>query len=258
MTRLNDAGFTIVELIIVTIVSGILFASVSGFALNYWGKTISLSNNSQTLVSRLNAGDYLRNSVDSASGLIIQNDLADPHVGKADPSDVTGTHWVVIHAIPGTISMGASGSATPVIYYDRPSVDTSKNIIMNGTIPYEDDIILYLDGTTKQLLARTVVNAATTTNRSRTTCPKVIATTGCPADIVVADNVSSLSMRYFSRSGNTIDYTSITDPITGSYIGPDFQSVEIVEFTINLTKKAQFHNATDTSNQTVVRVALRN
>jgi type II secretory pathway pseudopilin PulG len=258
MRRLNESGFTVVELLVVTIVSGILFASVSGFALNYWGKSIGLSNDSQTLVTRLNAGDYLRAGIDSASGLVIQNDLADPHVGNPDPGDSTGTHWVMIHAIPRTINMGASGTFTQVIYFNRASVDTSKNIIMNGTIPYQDNVVLYLNGSTKQLLARTVANGAAPSNRALTSCPPAVATNSCPADTVVADNVASVGMRYFSRSGNSIDYTSIIDPNTGGYIGPDFPSVEIVEFTLNLTQAAQFHNATNTSNQTVIRVALRN
>ena len=55
-----------------------------------------------------------------------------------------------------------------------------------------------------------------------------------------------------------IDWTSITDPLTGAYIGPDFPSVEVVELTINLGRKAVIKGAQDTSNQTIVRVALRN
>jgi hypothetical protein len=129
---------------------------------------------------------------------------------------------------------------------------------MNGTIPYQDNVVLYLNGSTKQLLARTVANGAAPSNRALTSCPPAVATNSCPADTVVADNVASVGMRYFSRSGNSIDYTSIIDPNTGGYIGPDFPSVEIVEFTLNLTQAAQFHNATNTSNQTVIRVALRN
>ncbi|MEO7364666.1 MAG: hypothetical protein ABIV43_04155 [Candidatus Saccharimonadales bacterium] len=256
--HLDSRGLTVVELLVVMIVSGLLFATISSFALSYWGRTITLSNASTTLVSRLNAGDFLRRSIDSSSGLINQNNLADANTGKPDPGDASGTHWLILHAVPGTITNGASGTITPVVYYNRPSISTSKTIIYNGNVPYEDAIILYMNGTTKQLLARTLANPSAPSNRARTTCPAAIATNSCPADIVVTDNVTSLSMRYFSRSGNPIDYTSIVDPNTGAYIGPDFTSVEIVEFTINLSKKSQFYKATDTSNQTVVRVALRN
>ena len=255
---IHSAGFTLVELLVVISVSGIMMTVITGFALRYWGKTISLSNDQQTLVSRLNSGDYLRAGIDSSSGLITQNNLPDSNVGKPDPSDGTGTHWLVIHAIPTTVVNGGAGTFTPLIYYNRPSIDTSKNIIMNGAIPYEDDVILYMNGTTKQLLARVIANQYAPSNYARTTCPPDSATNACPADNVISSDVSSVGMRYFSRSGNTIDYTSIIDSVTGQYIGPDYPSVEIVEFTIQLYHKAQFHNAQDTTNKTVIRVALRN
>ena len=251
-------GFTIVELLVVMLVSSLLIGVITGFGLNYWGRTVGLSTSQQAFVSRLNAGDYLRNGVDSASGLINQNDLPDSHTGNVDPMDGTGTHWLVIHAFPATISMGASGSSTPLIYYTRPSVNTSKNIVLNGAVAYEDDVILYLNGTTKQLVARTIANPYASSNVARTSCPTGFVSNACPADTIIASNVISVGMRYFSKSGNPIDFHSSTDITTGAYNGPDYPSVEIVEFTLNLYKKAELHNALDTTNQTVIRVALRN
>lgn len=256
--RLNESGLTIVELLAVIITSSIIVGTISAFALNFWTNTAVVQSDEDTLVTRLNAGDYLRNAINSASGMINQNDLADNNAGDPDPGDPSGTHWLLIHAVPGTINMGATGTITPVVYFNRPSVDTSKNIIMNGTVPYQDDVILYMNGTTKQLLARTIANPYAANNQAQTTCPAASATQNCPKDTVVADNVSGVGMRYFSRSGNTIDYTSIVDPNTGQYIGPDFPSVEVVEFTLKLSKKAQLHNGADTINQAVIRVALRN
>ncbi len=259
-TSLPDpqSGLTVVELLVVMMVSLILMGVVTSFGLDYWATTATLKTDQETFVSRLNAGDYLRGAVNSASGLISQNDLADAHVGNADTSDVSGTHWTVIHAIPGTITMGASGTMTPLVYFNRPSVDTSKNIVLNGAITYQDDVVLYLNGTTKQLLARTIANASAANNRAVTSCPPSLASQSCPADAVIADDISSVTMRYFSRSGNTIDYTSVVDGTTGQFIGPDFPSVEVVEFNLKLFRKAQLHNGSDTNNQTVIRVALRN
>jgi hypothetical protein len=256
--RLDESGLTIVELLAVIITSSIIVTTVTAFALNFWTNIAIVQSDEDTLVSRLNAGDYLRDAINSAAGLINQNDLADAHTGNADPADASHTHWIPIHAVPGTISMGVPGTITPLIYFNRPSIDTSKNIIMNGTVPYQDDVILYMNGTTKQLLGRVIANPYATNNRAKTTCPPALATPSCPQDTVIANNVSGVGMRYFSRSGNTIDYTSIVDPNTGAYIGPDFPSVEVVEFTLKLFKKAQLHNGVDTINQAVIRVALRN
>lgn len=257
-TKLNERGVTIVELLVVMIVSLILTGVITVFALNYWASSASLETSQEALVSRLNSGDYLREALDAASGLINQNDLNDANPGKPDPADVTGKHWLPIHAVPASIAMPAKGAISPVIYFNRPSINTSKNIIMNGAIAYQDDVVLYLNGTTKQLLARTISNQSASSNRAKTTCPAALATSSCPADIIVADNVSAITMRYFSRSGNTIDYTSITDPVSGAYIGPDFSSVEVVEFTVKFFTKARLRNGADSTNQTVIRVALRN
>jgi prepilin-type N-terminal cleavage/methylation domain-containing protein len=256
--RSDQRGLTIVELLVVIIVSSIIMTVITTFALNYWTNSAVLQTDEETLVTRLTAGDYLRNTVNAASGLIIQNDLADNHVGNADPADGTGKHWLPIHAVPGTIAVGGTGTTTPLVYFNRPSINTSQAIIMNGTTPYQDDVVLYLNGTTKQLLARIVANPYAPGNRASTTCPVAIATTSCPRDTLIADQVSSVTMRYFSRSGNTIDHNSITDPLTGNYIGPDFPSVEVVEFNLKLLKKAQLKKGQTTINQTVVRVALRN
>ncbi len=256
--RLNQQGITIVELLVVIAVSAIMMTTVTGFALSYWTNTAVLQSDEGSLVTRLNAGDYLREAINSASGMINQNDLADSHTGNADPADVSGTYWLPIHAIPGTVNMGATSTITPLVYFNRPSVDTSKNIVMNGNIAYQDDVIIYMNGTTKQLLARVIANPSATNNRANTTCPEAQASQSCPKDTVIADDVSGVAMRYFSRSGNTIDYTSIIDSSTGAYIGPDFPSVEVIEFNLKLLKKAQLHNGSNTSNQTVIRIALRN
>ena len=258
MSQSDQRGLTVVELLVAIIVSSVMMAIVTAFALNYWTSTAVIQSDQQTLVSRLNAGDYLRDAIDSASGLITQNDLPDTHTGKPDPAILSGNYWLPIHAIPTTISVGATGTITPLAYYNRPSIDVSKNIVMNGSVAYQDDVVLYLNGTTKQLLSRTIANSAATNNKAKTSCPAALASQSCPADSVISDNVSSVTVRYFSRSGNAIDYTSITDPNTGNYIGPDFPSVEVVEYKLNLYNKAKLHNGADTSNQTVIRVALRN
>ncbi len=254
----NERGMTIVELVVVMVVSLVLMGTLTTFSLNYWASSTSLANSQETLVSRLNAGDYLRGAIDAASGLITQNDLADAHPGQADPADVTATHWVPIHAVPGDINMGAPNINTPLIYFNRPSINTSKNIIMNGAIAYQDNVVLYLNGTTKQLTARTIANEFAPSNRAKTTCPADFVSSTCPRDIVIADDVSGVSMRYFSRSGNLIDYTSIVDPVTGDYIGPDFSSVEVVELTVKFFRKARLQHGADSTNQTVIRIALRN
>ncbi|MDL2341721.1 MAG: hypothetical protein QFB87_01415 [Patescibacteria group bacterium] len=254
----NQSGVTIVELLIVMSVSVSLMTLVTAFALNFWGNTVTLSGDQATVVSRLNVSTYLNKMISQGNGFVTQNDIADNNAGAPDPAIAAGTYWVPIHAKPGTTTMGAAGTIKALLYLRKPSINTSKNIVLNGAIPYEDNLIIYMDGTTKQLRVRTLANTGAAANASRTSCPTNKVTSSCPADAVISDDVSSVGLRYFSRSGNAVDYTSITDPVTATYIGPDFPAVEIVELTVKYYRKAQLHNALDTTNQTIVRVALRN
>jgi type II secretory pathway pseudopilin PulG len=262
--RRSEAGFTIPELLIMMIVTSILTVLVITFSMNYWGAAARLQNSSTTLVSRLNAGDALRDSLNVASGLISENSLADTNAGYTDPSD-GANYWLKIHAIPKNIPMPAAGGITPVFYFQAPSVNTSRNFIMNGTQTYQDEFVLYLDGTSKTLKIRNLINPSATGDRLKTSCPASVASAICPADRKFSENVSSVDVRYFSRSGNTIDHTSIVEKdINGNpvvptvYIGPDFQSVEVVELTIHLFQKSTVGGAANTNNETIVRVALRN
>jgi len=254
----REAGFTIPELISVMIVTVMFSGLIIFFAFQFWSSTATLSNDLETFVSRLTAGDRLRESINSSSGLINQNSITDANVGYPDPAYPSGGYWNPLHAAPATVTMGAAGTYTPVLYYKSPSIDTSGNIVLNGTQPYEDEFVLYLDGDTKQLRMRVLANSTAPANRAVTSCPASLASITCPNDRLVGDNISSVSLRYFSRSGNLIDYTSIIDPLTGDYIGPDMPSVEVVELTFYVYKKSTLHGGANTSNQNIIRIALRN
>src|SRR6185437_3711802 len=121
-----------------------------------------------------------------------------------------------------------------------------------------DEFILYMDGGTQELLLRSLANPAAANNRLKTSCPPSLATASCPADRLIAGDLTSIDTRYFSRSGNPIDYTSIIDPTTGDYIGPDFPAVDVAELTLHLKRTNLVNNGATTIDETIVRVALRN
>lgn len=254
----NQSGFTVPELISVMVVTLMFTTLIMYFTLQSWGSTETLKSDLEVFSGRLTAGDRLRDTLNASTGLISQNSLADTQTNNPDPAIVSGAFWIPIHAIPGIKPVGGSGTTTPLIYYSQPALDSGKNYVMNGTSPYLNEYVLYMNGTTKQLLLRSIANSSAAGNITKSSCPKAVATTSCPADIIIAENVASISMRYFSRAGNLLDYTSIVDPSTGAYIGPDFQSVEVVEFSMQAYKKSVIRGGQDTTNQTIIRVALRN
>lgn len=254
----RSVGFGLVELVSIMVVSVMFSGLVIYFMFEYWRSTATLSNNLATYVSRLTAGDRLRDAINASSGFITQNSISDAHAGDPDPVIASGDYWRPVHAIPSNILMGASGSIAPVLYFRSPSVDSSKNIVMNGTQPYEDEYMLYLDGSTKQMRMRVLANTNATDNRATTTCPSASVSGACPIDKLIGENIASVGTRYFSRSGNLMDYTSIVDPDTGAYIGPDMPAVEVVEFILYTYKKSTLQGGADTTSQTIIRIALRN
>lgn len=257
-TQHPEAGLTLVELVIVMAITLVVTTVVLTYAIDFWGNSTTLQNDSVSFMDRNTAGDRLRDALNVASSLVTQNSLPDSHTLKPDPTDASSQHWLQIHAVPGNTPLPTSGAYTPLFYFQAPATDSNKNVILNGVAPFQNEFVLYLNGTTKQILLRSLAVSGASGNITVTSCPADIATTSCPADRVIANDVASVDLRYFSRSGNTIDHNSITDPTTGAYIGPDFTSVEVVELTIHEAIKATIHGSQDTSNQTIIRVALRN
>jgi type II secretory pathway pseudopilin PulG len=257
MKRQED-GFTIIELLIVIILTTLLTLIIMLFTFDMWRNSAIQEASADTLLSRFNASDTLREELGTSSGLIIQNSIADSNTLAPDTSGAGDSYWLPIHAVPGTTSLPAANTYAPLIYFKRYSVDSSGQYIMNGTQPYEDEYVLYLDGSGKALMQRSLANPAAPGDKLKTSCPPSAATAACPADKTISDDISSVALRYFSRTGNLIDYTSITDPDTGAYIGPDFPAVEVVELTLNLSKKPSFSGTNTTRSSTIVRIALRN
>lgn len=255
---MNQKGFSIPELLIVMVVTALLSSTILFFTFNFWRYGYLVEADLTTFVTRINAGDYFREAIGSSTGLVIQNSIPDPNTHNPDPAIGSNTFWVPNHAVPKNFPTNVPGTTTPLLYFKRYSINSAGTFIMNGSQPYEDEFILYINGTTKQLLVRSLANPSATGNRTITSCPPAIATPVCPADKVVASNLSSVDTRYFSRSGNTIDWTSFYDSSINSYTGPDFPVVEVLEVTLNISQKATFQTSSTTSSSTIIRVALRN
>jgi prepilin-type N-terminal cleavage/methylation domain-containing protein len=257
MKSIKQSGYTLPELLIVISVSGVLLGIILIFAIGYTRFASSMQVVSDSFVSRLNISDYFREKLGASSGLVSQNSIDDVNTENPDTSISPAYYWKKLHAVPGTIANGSDGQITPVFYFKRYSQNTSGAIVYNGTNPYEDEYVIYLDNADKTLNVRTLANPNATDNKLKTSCPKALATNTCPADAKLIDQVVSVETRYFSKSGNLIDWTSIYDSVLGTYVGPDFPSVEVVEFKVNSTTDSKYQSSI-LNNATIIRVALRN
>lgn len=257
-------GFTLPELIIVMVLTMLLSGLLFQFAIGYARFNTVAQSDSIAFVERLNASDYLRENLGLSSGLISQNSIVDTNANVPDTSNPS--HWRLLHAIKGTF--GNTSTVTPLLYFKKPSLNTSGSMVYSGTLPHEDEFIIYHDGPSKELRVRILANPNVTNNKAITSCPPAIATSGCPADKVLVNDIVSVALRYFSRSGNDISFNSIDEfgniPCTApgpDYTGcegADFPSAEVVELTINLSKRPVGVSSNTTQSATVIRVALRN
>lgn len=266
----NSAGFTIVEVMIVTVVSSILFGLVFSFFWEYWQYAEKSQSDIDTFTSRLDASDYIREAVGTTSGLITQNSIADTNA--VVPATVGSSYWKIIHPIPSNIPV-SSAADKPILYFKRYAQDSAKEFILNGSSPYENEHVIYLSRQ-GELRVRDIANPSAVGNALITTCPPSSASSSCPADKLLIGGLQSVDVRYFSRSGNLIDYTPSCDPdlgictpddeygcdtsSPGCVAGPDFPSVQVVEYTLNIAKTAATQSTQTTKSSTVIRVALRN
>ena len=251
----GQKGFTIVELLVVIFAGTLMMGLIFNFFWEYWQYAEKAQSDSDAFVSRLDLADYVREVVGTSSGLIIQNSIVDSNANVVDPSAGAG-YWLEIHPVPGTTAAG--GSDKPLFYFKRYSQNSAKAFIMNGTAPYEDEYVVYLSAS-GEIRVRTLANPSAAGNALKTSCPPASATASCPADRILIGNITSVGSRYFSRSGNLIDYTPYYDPVLGQNVyGPDYPAVEVIEYTVNLARAAFTQSANTTQSSTIIRIALRN
>lgn len=271
MSNDRQKGFTLVEMIIVIVMTTILSMIIFAMGYQYLKQAASLNARTNYYADRLNVADYLRQNVGLSTGLLNQNSLPDSNAIIADASDPTNTHWRLIHAIPAPL--GTPTTITPIIYYSQDALDSNRQAIMNGADPYQNEFILYHDGPSSELRVRSLANPSATGNTTKTTC--TTAAPGCAKDKVLLTGVQTIEMHYFSRSGENIDFRSScdpdayycagttpesclqTEPYTGCN-GLDFSQVEVAQFKIKVKKAIESDVNHSIYNTTIIRIALRN
>lgn len=186
MRRLSgdQAGFTLVELTLVMVITAILSLTIANF-IETWLQQSSLSESRTALL--LNAENALDN---------ISTDI------KLSGSVDTNNRWPDANGPGGNQYGWTSGSQTLVLA--KAAVDTSNNIIFSDPAKYisqKDNEIYYLSGTT---LYRRTLASTSSGDAAITTCPPSIATSTCPADLTIATGVKNLTFTYYDQNGNSV------------------------------------------------------
>ncbi len=178
----NNRGFTLIELLVVMIVMSILSLSLSAFITNWLVAAGQANADSGLMTDAETALDQATTDIALSGGVDQTNRWPDPNGPGGQYGWQSGSQTLIL----AHIATNSSGNA---IYIDSSDYITLK-----------DDYIYYLSGTT---LYRRILASGIDGDTAVTTCPPSLATSTCPADMVVATGVTSWNVSYYDAN-NTI------------------------------------------------------
>lgn len=178
MSANKQAGFTLVELLVVISVTAIVAVTFIGVIASYF-----------TLISRQNSladmtitsQNLLRSTVENiryGNGVRQTNQISDPNA-PVGGWNTNNTAFVIIIPVP--------------------ALDSSRAYIIdpNTGSPYMNELVYYKNGTT--LMERKLADPGAIGNSLKTSCPANLASSSCPADIQLATNVSNMSFTLYDQ-----------------------------------------------------------
>lgn len=182
----SESGMTIVELTVAMVISGLVVAAVLGFMTSNIS-TSAVETARADLLSEAHIGlDRTANDIRLSTSADDNNRWQDNHAPGA-PSDTFS--W---QSDSDTLILATSAE------------DTSGNILFEDALDYitvKNNIIYFVDD---GVLYKRVLAASVTGNKAKTTCPAAAASTSCPADTVVLQNVTSFSVKYFNGQNQEV------------------------------------------------------
>jgi len=177
MMRLDQKGFTVVELAISISVTAILMAVIFGFMTNSLIQYTNDSNRANLINSAQTGFEKITNDIRLSASADDNNRWPDAHAPSGDFSWTSDNDTLVL--------------ATAV-------EDTSGNIVFADPANYisqKNNVIYFLQNGN---LYRRVV-AAPGTNSAKTTCPTGFVTASCPADKLILENIKDFRVKYIDE-----------------------------------------------------------
>ena len=215
----NQKGFTLVEINLSITILAIIMVSVLTVFTNYFAL---LTRNSVDISMSVDAQGLLRTVTEElryGAGVRQTNTISDANA-PVGGWNTNNTSFVIITAVP--------------------AIDSSEQYIIDPFTnePYLNELVYYKNG--KTMYKRTLANPTAVGNKLKTSCPPASATSSCPADIKLAENVQSMVFVLYDQ-----DNASTNNPVIARSV------------VINLTMQADTFGAPLTLD-TSIRTTLRN
>ncbi len=183
---MKQAGFTLVELVTSITLIGILTGFVVAFGVNGLAN-YNYAYNRSVLLDQAHIG--LRNINET----VLHSAPADNNNRVEDPNGPGG---------PANLFGWASDSDTLVLA--TVAQDNDGNILFEDElqyISYKNNVIYYLDGND---LKRRVLAADIPDNSAVTTCPASAASSSCPEDKTILEDVDNFTVRYYDSQNQEV------------------------------------------------------
>lgn len=215
----NQAGFTLVELVVAISVMAIVGVTFIGMVANYF---VVITRNNELADMTIQSQNLLRSTVENVrlgDGILLSNQISDPNAPNGG-WNTSNSNFVIVLQVPALTTANQ--------YITNPSTGS----------PYMNELVYYKSGTT--LLERKLANPSASGDSFETTCPPASASASCPADPTLATYVSSMTFAMYDQ-----DAASTTDPTQA-------RSINIA---LTMQRNAPGHPLNLTTN---FRVTLRN
>jgi len=185
--RKNDQGFTLVELNMSITILAIIMVSLLAVFTTF---LVIITRNNVSTDMTVDSQNLLRTVVEEiryGAGVRQTNTITDAN-GPTGGWNTSNTSFVIITAIP--------------------ALDSSNEYIIDTDtgLPFFNEMVYFKQDST--LHKRILANPAAAGNKLKTTCPSASASSSCPADIKLVDNVSSMVFTLYDQ-----DNGATTDPL---------------------------------------------
>lgn len=195
--RNQENGFTITELVVTLVVFGIIITTLGSVFFNYMAAitrtnvSVEMTNDSQVLLRTI--AEELR----YGAGVRQTNTITDANAPTGG-WNTSVSNFVIITAVP--------------------ALDHSRNYIIDSSTgsPYINELVYYKDGS--KLLKRVLAHPDAFDNSLTTTCPPASATTSCPADRTLVENLSNMVFTLYDQdnvvTANAVEARSVKIDLT--------------------------------------------
>jgi len=176
--NLGQPGFSIVELLVVTAISGLLIASAITVMMFFYGDVLRSNIQSRLAVESQNILRAFVEELRVSSGIKDSNSISDPN------SPVGG--WL-------------TSNENLILIISTPVLDSNNDFVIDPLTgsPYQNEIIYFADG--NRLYRRYLGNPSADGNIIKTTCPIAMATSSCPADAIMSENFNTMNFIFYDR-----------------------------------------------------------